>query len=231
MRLKELVTLSKPFIIEFSGTPRTGKTSTINNLYDFFKKGGFNIQVIQEFTTSNYYKDKLKKIYKNYSIEKRNIAIIDEVFSQLIEYLDKNLDIIVIDRSINDRQIWNYRCFNAGNMSGDNYQFLKDKYIKLSKQYIDFLVITYADSLISLKRDYNCSLSLDKRSFLNIENINSFNDSLDNLKDLFSLSVDNYLLLDTSDINLSDVSVEIADNIMPAMRKSYIKEFKKKYKL
>ena len=34
-RLKSLVTLSKPFVIEFSGTPRTGKTTTINNLYDF----------------------------------------------------------------------------------------------------------------------------------------------------------------------------------------------------
>ena len=40
-RLKELSSLSKPFVIEFCGTPRTGKTITINNLYDFFKKGGF----------------------------------------------------------------------------------------------------------------------------------------------------------------------------------------------
>lgn len=35
-KLKSLCSLSKPFVIEFSGTPRTGKTSTINNLYDFF---------------------------------------------------------------------------------------------------------------------------------------------------------------------------------------------------
>ena len=35
-RLKSLVSLSKPFVIEFSGTPRTGKTTVINNLYDFF---------------------------------------------------------------------------------------------------------------------------------------------------------------------------------------------------
>ena len=34
-RLKKLCQLPKPFVIEFSGTPRTGKTTTINNLYDF----------------------------------------------------------------------------------------------------------------------------------------------------------------------------------------------------
>lgn len=60
-RLKLLCTLSKPFVIEFSGTPRTGKTTTINNLYDFFKKGGFKVELIEEFTTSKYYKEKLKK--------------------------------------------------------------------------------------------------------------------------------------------------------------------------
>ena len=30
------------YVIEFTGTPRTGKTTLINNLYDFFKKGKFN---------------------------------------------------------------------------------------------------------------------------------------------------------------------------------------------
>ena len=34
-RLKALVSLQKPFVIEFSGTPRTGKTTLIHNLYDF----------------------------------------------------------------------------------------------------------------------------------------------------------------------------------------------------
>ena len=35
-RLKALCTLSKPFVIEFCGTPRTGKTTILNNLHDFF---------------------------------------------------------------------------------------------------------------------------------------------------------------------------------------------------
>ena len=170
-RLKSLVTLSKPFVIEFSGTPRTGKTTTINNLYDFFKKGGFDVSLIEEFTTSKYYKENLKSKFNKMGLADGNIAIIDEVYNQLQKALTSGKDIILIDRSINDRQIWNYRRFICGDMPEEQYLLAREKYSKLSKQLIDFLVITYADSLISLRRDYISSLALEPRSFLNKENI------------------------------------------------------------
>ena len=56
------------YVIEFTGTPRTGKTTLMNNLYDFFKKGGFTTSTLEEFTTSKRYKKeiypKLKDEYK-----------------------------------------------------------------------------------------------------------------------------------------------------------------------
>lgn len=226
-RLKELCKLSKPFVVEFSGTPRTGKTTMINNLYDFFKKAGFNIKLIEEFTTSKYYKEVLKKKISNESIEKRNIIILNEVTKQLEEALNHSYDIILIDRSINDRLIWNNIKYNDGDMSKDTYYDLMNKYKTISSKLIDVLIITYADSLTSLKRDYLSSLSLEKRSFLNIDNIDKYNKALKKLNDLFSKSIDSYLLIDTSNVNLRDVSLKAAFKILPSMRKKYINEFKK----
>ena len=230
-RLKDLSSLGKPFIIEFSGTPRTGKTTTIKNLYDFFKKGGFKVSIIEEFTTSKYYKEQLKEKLDNMSIGDCNIAIIEYVHAQLLEALNSENEIILIDRSINDRQIWNYRRYINGDIPKVQYQNIKAKYSKISKELIDFLVITYADSLISLKRDYNSSLALEKRNFLNINNIDEYNKSLNELSDLFEESVENFILLDTTSINMNDVAVQIASQIMNVMRKKYIDSFKKKYNL
>ena len=39
------------------------------------------------------------------------------------------------------------------------------------------------------------------------------------------------MLLDTSNMSMNDVSVEMASQILPAMRKQYIKDFKQIYKL
>lgn len=230
-RLKSLVTLAKPFVIEFSGTPRTGKTTTINNLYDFFKKGGFDVSVIEEFTTSKYYKEVFKEKYKDASSTDSNIAIIKEVYKQLKNAISKGNEIILIDRSLNDRQIWNYRRFIRKDMPEDKYLIIKDKYSTISKDLIDFLVITYAEPLISLKRDYISSLALEQRSFLNIDNIEEYNNSLKALKSLFSKSVDSMILLDTSNIDINDVSIEVTSQILPVMRKKYIKSFKQKYNL
>lgn len=230
-RLKSLCSLPKPFVIEFSGTPRTGKTTTINNLYDFFKKGGFKVELIEEFTTSKYYKENLKNKFDQMSLGDGNIAIIDEVYKQLQESLESDKDIILIDRSINDRQIWNYRRYIRGDMPEEQYLAARDKYQTISNELIDFLLITYADPIVSLRRDYISSLALEKRNFLNQENIEEYNNCLNELQELFSESVDSMLLLDTSNIGLHNVSVEATSQILPAMRKRYIKAFEQKYDL
>ena len=230
-KLKSLCSLSKPFVIEFSGTPRTGKTTTINNLCDFFKKGGFDVSIVEEFTTSKYYKEVLKKEFEGKSLEELHISILEEVYKQLQEALNCDNEIILIDRSLNDRQIWNYRRYLKGEFSENKYQEIKEKYKNISKELIDFLVITYADSLTSLKRDYLSSLSLEKRNFLNTHNIDEYNSSLKDLEDLFNESVDDFLLFDTSSSSLNDVAVEVASKIMPAMRKKYIRSFNDKYNL
>ena len=230
-KLKALVTLPKPFVIEFSGTPRTGKTTTIHNLYDFFKKGGFDVSLIEEFTTSSYYKEELKEKVKDMGVGERNIFIAEEVYKQLEDSIHSFKDIILIDRSLNDRQIWNYRRLLSGDIKEEKYLYLRDRYQKASKEDIDFLVITYADPIVALKRDYVSSLALEKRSFLNYDNIDLFNQSLDSLKDLFEESVDSYMLVDTSDMSMNDVSLCVASEILPVMRKKYIKSFKDKYHL
>ena len=228
-RLKALVTLPKPFVIEFTGTPRTGKTTTINNLYDFFKKGGFEVSLIEEFTTSKYYKEKLKSKFDKMELGDGNIAILEEIYKQLQIALSSSKEIILIDRSINDRQIWNYRRFIRGDMEEEQYLIARDKYSQISKELIDFLVVTYAEPLVSLRRDYISSLALEKRRFLNEENIDEYNQSLQALKELFIESVDSMVYLDTSKMNMNDVSIEVASQVLPVMRKKYVKELQKKY--
>jgi len=230
-RLKSLVSLPKPFVIEFSGTPRTGKTTTINNLYDFFKKGGFDVSLIEEFTTSETYKEKFKSKLDKMSLGDSNIAIIEEVYRLLENAISSGKEIILIDRSINDRQMWNYRRFIRGDMPEEQYLEARDKYSVISKELIDFLVITYANPLVSLKRDYLSSLALEPRRFLNVDNIEEYNNSLNALQGLFSESVDSMAFLDTSDISMNDVSIGVTSQILPVMRKRYIKAFQQKYNL
>lgn len=222
-KLKRLFDL-KPYVVEFTGTPRTGKTTLINNLYDFFKKGNFKVSVLEEFTTSKKYKEeiypKLKDAYKNIV----NTEIPKYVLKELNEELDKNNDIILIDRSLFDRIIWVNRLYLKGGMGSDEYNNYLSTYVPLVNEKIDIVIALKTDAITALIRDYNANLSIEKRSFLNEDNVNEYNTSLDNTLDLFK---DKAYLFDTTNKSQREISISVANKILDNYRSSALKEINK----
>ena len=116
-------------------------------------------------------------------------------------------------------------------MPKELYEESKEKFKNISKELIDCLIITYADPLVSLKRDYNCSLALERRSFLNLDNIDKFNKNLETLDSFFKTSVQTSLLLDTSKKSMNDVAIDVANKVLDSMKTKYIQNFKDIYEL
>ena len=96
--------------------------------------------------------------------------------------------------------------------------------------FLDFNFIIYTDSITSLKRDYNANLSLEKRNFLNEDNVNEYNKSLLNMKELASNENINFNLFDTTNKSMREISFEVVDVILCDMRSKCIDELNKEYK-
>lgn len=220
-KLKELLN-NKPYIIEFTGTPRTGKTTLINNLYDFFKKKGFKVMVLEEFTTSSKYKNEIYPKIKNESKLHINTMIPKYVEHDLLNAKKQNPDIIIIDRSLLDRLIWIDRLYLKKGMTKKEYNNYKKENVPKIRDNINIIISTYTDFLTALKRDYHAHLSLEKRSFLNEQNIKEYNTSLINILDLSKKENINMYLFDTTKKTEREISFEIIDKIMLDMRKFYL---------
>lgn len=219
----------KPYIIEFTGTPRTGKTTLMNNLYDFFKKGGFTTITLEEFTTSKKYKQEIYPKLKNEYVNVVNKEIPKYVLKELKETIAPNPDIIIIDRSLFDRTIWMDRLYNKEGVSKEEYNNYLKEYIPIIKDNIDIIIATYTDSLTSLKRDYKANLSLEKRTFLSKSNINEYNNSLYNMKDVSDKEDINLYIFDTSNKSERDISFEVTDVILTNMRSKCINNLNKNF--
>lgn len=235
-RKEEIYKLNKllptvPYVIEFTGTPRTGKTTLINNLYDFFKKKGFKVEVLEEFTTSKKYKTEIYPLLKDNSKKLINIEIPKYVLEQLLKSISNNPDIIIIDRSLFDRIIWMDRLYLKNGVSKEEYEDYKKIYIPLIKNKINMIIATYTDPLTALKRDYNCNLSLEKRNFLNEQNISEYNTSLLNIKELSMNENINFNMFDTTNKSIREISFEVVDIILNDMRKLYINRVNDKNEL
>ena len=223
MKLKNNFDLNT-FVIEFTGTPRTGKTTLINSLKDFFKNGGYTIGIIEEFTTSDYYKNELYPSIKDLSKEEINKIIPVHVLKDLKKNLKDNKDILIVDRCLFDRVIWMDRLYKKKGIKKKDYKEFLDKYTPIIKDNIDVVVATYTDPLTSIKREYHNNLSLERRRFLNEENVNEYNVSLLECKNNLDNNDINIVFVDTTNKSERDVSVSIANNILDVMRKKYIDE-------
>ena len=217
------------YVIEFTGTPRTGKTTLINNLYDFFKKGKFNTKVLEEFTTSQRYK---KEIYPRLKIEYKNVVkseIPRYILNNLSDTIDKNYDVIIIDRSLFDRMIWMDRLYSKNGVSKEEYDNYINEYVPIIKNKIDIVIGTYTDSLTSLRRDYTANVALEKRSFLSEDNVNEYNNSLLNMKMLTEKENINFYMFDTTNKSEREISFEVVDTILNNMRTYYINKLNEEF--
>ena len=224
-------TPNKPYVIEFTGTPRTGKTSIINQLEDLFKKGGFKTSVLEEFTTSKKYKQEIYPHLKDQYKSVINTEIPKHVLKQLEEEISNNPDIIIVDRSLFDRLIWADRLFLKNGFTKQEYNDYKKTYIPIIKEYIDTIVGTYTDSITSLQRDYRANLSLEKRNFLNKENIDEYNTSFDRAIRFGKKNNIDVHRIDTTNKDKNEVSLDAANTVLDDIRKEYINRLIKEYKL
>ena len=214
------------YVIEFTGTPRTGKTTLINNLYDFFKKGKFNTKVLEEFTTSQRYK---KEIYPKLKNEYKNVINTEIPKYVLNDTIDKNYDVVIIDRSLFDRMIWMDRLYSKNGVSKEEYDNYINEYVPIIKNKIDIVIGTYTDSLTSLRRDYTANVALEKRSFLSEDNVNEYNNSLLNMKLLAEKENINFYMFDTTDKSEREISFEVVDTILNNMRTYYINKLNEEF--
>lgn len=226
-KMKMVLDNKKPYVIEFTGTPRTGKTTLIKNIEDFFKKCNFSVTVLEEFTTSDRYKKEIKPRLKNEYESIVNMEIPKYVLEDLNTAINKKPDVILIDRSLLDRMIWVERLYNKEGISKENYDNYIKEYIPIIRNKINIIIGTYTDSLTALKRDYKANLSLEKRSFLSKKNVDEYNSALVNINKISKNNNINFNMYDTTTKSERDVSFEIIDTILSDMRRVYIEELDK----
>ena len=197
----DFIERDRPFVIEFTGTPRTGKTTVINALSDFFKKGGFRVCVIEELTSSYVYKNELSKEWKKAgcTLGEINERIMWMSLNQLRFAIDHYMyDIIIVDRGISDRQVWNYLRLKSGDFTEEKYNELCKTYEEFAKNLIDMVVITTASPEECIKRDFSACISLEKKHFLTLKNVKDFNTAIREVKPFLKKNVEKVVSVNTN---------------------------------
>lgn len=212
--IKKITIKKKPFLIEFTGTGRSGKTTAIELIQDVFIKNGLKVLAVDE-----EYVKVTKEINHNRN-KKMNVDSLQYTNNVIEEKLDiyentsvKDYDIIIYDRGINDEFVW-LDVFNATKREIEEY----DK--KLGKKYIDLLIIMTCSSDTTLKRKYLNSLSIMPTKWTNKETMEKFLKGLEKSEEYFSNHCKNIYKIDTDEASKVEVALNIANKIIELIEKA-----------
>lgn len=100
-KLSENFRKRRPVVIEFSGSPKAGKTSSITSLVQFLKRNGFKVKVIQEAASICPVRDKHSPMFNLWTLCNSIAALVG-----VMESDTGNLDVVIIDRGIYDAMCW-----------------------------------------------------------------------------------------------------------------------------
>lgn len=151
----------EPFITEFSGLPRTGKSSSLARVYDFFKQA--NIKIEKTTEPAQIIKDSMSKevVSKMTNLEFNDKAL-EISKKELNGTINQKPAIIIQDRGVIDNYFWYQMMYEEKKINEEQYEKIL---LNLYKDIItvDQLFIMVAEPQVIIFRDYINQIYLEDR--------------------------------------------------------------------
>lgn len=147
----------RPIVIEFSGSPKAGKTSCINSLELFLKRNGFSVKVIQERASVCPVSDKQSPMFNIWTSCMSLAGLIGT-----LEDKTSTVDVLILDRGIFDALCW-FEWLSATGKMEDNQNFRTEQFLLMEEliKSIDIVFAFCVEPHISIEREY-ANLLTDK---------------------------------------------------------------------
>jgi 8-oxo-dGTP pyrophosphatase MutT (NUDIX family) len=184
-RAQEVLSLKKehrqkrPIVIEFSGSPKSGKTSCINSLEFFLKRNGFIVEIVHERANVCPVYNKKSPMF--------NIWTACAAIMGMLSVLEKKeaiCDVLILDRGIFDAFCWFDWLTTKKKMENDQRKIVESFLsMDLIINRIDIVFAFTASPHVSIKREY-AHLLTDKPG--TIMNKRSLGEYLSSMKRIYS---------------------------------------------
>ena len=188
--------MSRPFMVEFSGTPEAGKTTTINAVADMLRKNDYKTIILKESAESLP-----SEIPKGTFDANMWMHFITQ--SGLISALYSKADIVLIDRGIIDSEFYGQKFLNDGLCTKAKYDEFKKMFLQHLKPNLFIALMVTPEE--SVKRRGG------EGRLVNKEYIQNYNEAY--LKFFETIIVNKHLIM-TDNIELYEVCKTVLNIIL-----------------
>lgn len=208
--------LPRPFFVEFTGSPDSGKTTTIDELYKFFKTLKFRVLRPQEGAEVIQHIPRSTPLY--------NIRTAQYAVNQLIDLSHGYMyDLVLFDRCAFDAYCWMLYWKSKNQLSNEEVALYQQFF--LSRFWVDKLDAAYfvvCDPDEAMKRNKEVSLTDRLGNFTNPQTIKVLVDRFWQAYSDLSPKFSQLQIVDTSKMDKQQMVEYFANQILVAMEKKVI---------
>ena len=195
--LKETHRKRRPIVIEFSGSPKAGKTSSINSLKQFLKRNGFDVEVIQERASMCPVSDKQSPMFNIWTSCMSLAGLVG-----IIEDKKSSCDVVILDRGVFDALCW-FEWLNKYDKMEDDFKKLTSNFL-LQNEFVGLIDIVFSytvEPVKSIEREFATLLTDQTGSIMNLKVLGEYREAINSAVKKNKKYFKNIIPVDTSDGN------------------------------
>lgn len=214
LALKQEHRQKRPIVIEFSGSPKAGKTSCINSLELFLKRNGFSVKIIQERASVCPVSDKQSPMFNLWTACMSLAGLIGT-----LEDKKSNVDVLILDRGIFDALCWFEWLVSNSKMEEKQRKYAEQ--FLLMEELVKCIDIVFAFCVqpdTSINREYATLLTDKLGSIMNkkvlAEYLEAIESTYQKKRDFFH----KVFIIDTTNKNQDQVGKEVTEITLSTLR-------------
>jgi predicted NUDIX family phosphoesterase len=206
-RLRGLLRYARrAFVIEFAGTPKSGKSTSVEAVRHLFTRNGFRVHVLSERAALCPIPMKGHLFF--------NTWCATSMLAELLENIEADSDIIIVDRGIFDALVWLTLQSNRGEILEYEKKAI-EQFLLLERwrSLIDLSIMMVVDADKALSREKAQRISLKTGSIMNKDVLASMTSSAETAAQKYGNKFD-LIKLDTTQQDVQGFNIVLANQIL-----------------
>lgn len=198
----------RAFVIELTGTPKAGKSTSVVALQTFFKEAGFQVHLLKERAADCPLPMKGHFYFNAWTMA--------TMLAEVLETHETSVDLLILDRGFFDALVWLELQVRRDQVTAAEKKVFSD-FVLLERwrSLVDTTVVMKVDPTVALKREHQNQIVRREGSMMNRRALGEFNNALAHVTEQYSTCF-SILTIDTTDAQgVVETNLELLGELLP----------------
>ncbi len=212
-KIQSLLTYApRAFVMEFAGTPKSGKSTSVEAVRHFFSRYGFRVHVLAERAAVCPIPMKGHLFFNTWCAA--------SMLAELIANVETETDIIIVDRGLFDALVWLTLQQRRGELNPDEATII-ESFLLLERwrTLIDLAVVMTVSAEEALSRENSQRITLKSGSIMNPEVLTAITESVQEAVSRYGSKFGDIIHHQTAGQQIRESNAILADGILGCMER------------